>query len=65
MSKVKITETLYSKFFAVDGFTYGWGVIHDELVKQLDNDVGTISLINSIMVGVTLCSGIYLDIGYD
>lgn len=42
-----------------DGVTYSFGVFYDEFLGYFNEGKGATSWINSILVGVTLCSGSY------
>jgi hypothetical protein len=50
-------EIKKKKFCLADGITYSFGIFLVELITVFDADRGAVSLIPSILVGITLGSG--------
>lgn len=44
--------------FKADGITYSFGMLYVEFLKDFNEGKGYTALILSILVGMTLCSGI-------
>lgn len=42
-----------------DGITYSYGIFYEEFLSYFNEGKGYTALIVSLLVGVTLCSGIY------
>lgn len=40
-----------------DGITYSWGTVRTELVKEFKHSESATAWVNSILIGITLCSG--------
>lgn len=56
MIYTKLSLTLHM-LFSADGVTYSFGVFYDVFLDYFQEGKGATSWINSILVGVTLCSG--------
>lgn len=52
-----LTLTNIKNFVSADGVTYSFGVFYNEYLNYFEEGKAATSWINSILVGVTLCSG--------
>lgn len=57
MSHCDTRQNVNSVSFSADGVTYSFGVFYDVFLDYFNEGKGATSWVNSILVGVTLCSG--------